>query len=65
MNTRVLICLALFSASSAVAASPGFLLGFDYSEWGITGTPIGVDNSGALYLAFSCNTETYTPLPVC
>ncbi|MGO9230398.1 MAG: hypothetical protein ACLQKA_14500 [Bryobacteraceae bacterium] len=64
MTAKVLVCLALCSASCAMAASPGFLLGLDYSEWALGGTPIGVDNSGALYVAFSCNTETSNP-PTC
>jgi uncharacterized protein (TIGR03437 family) len=48
-----LLCLALLSAASARAASSGFLLGIDYSEWILnneSATQIATDASGALYI---------------
>src|ERR1035438_7429888 len=46
-----LLCLALLSASVATAATSGFLLGVDYSEWlGLNTTQIAADRSGAFYI---------------
>src|ERR1019366_8830212 len=46
-----LLCLALLSASVATAATSGFLLGVDYSEWlSLNATQIATDKSGALYI---------------
>jgi hypothetical protein len=50
MPLRAFLGLVLWSAT-AVAASPGFLLGSGFSEWVPAETAaIGTDNSGALYL---------------
>jgi uncharacterized protein (TIGR03437 family) len=51
MFDRTLLCVALLSASGATAATSGFLLGVDYSEWlGVNVTQIATDRSGALYI---------------
>ena len=51
MFDRTLLCVALLSASGATAATSGFLLGVDYSEWlGLNVTQIAADRSGALYI---------------
>src|ERR1035437_746472 len=51
MFVRTLLCLALWSANGATAATSGFLLGVDYSEWlGLNVTQIATDRSGALYI---------------
>src|ERR1019366_6242245 len=51
MFNRTLLCVALLSASGATAATSGFLLGVDYSEWlGLDTTQIATDRSGALYI---------------
>ena len=48
---RAFLCLALLSATGAMAAS-GPLLGADYSEWlTLNATLITTDSSGALYIA--------------
>ena len=57
MPGRTLVCLALLSATGAVAASSGFLLGVDYSEWIIpyeAATQIATDSAGALYILSGC-----------
>jgi uncharacterized protein (TIGR03437 family) len=65
MRVKALLCLALLSATGAAAASSGFLLGADYSEW----LPpyiaqIATDISGALYILSTCTqTTTYSPYP--
>jgi len=65
MLRRTLACLALVSASAAQAATSGFLLGIDYSEWGpfsLAGWPsLAVDNSGALYILMSCPANYASP----
>lgn len=53
MPIRILLCLALLSAPGVHAASSGFLLGIDYSEWILNNevaTQIATDSSGALYI---------------
>jgi uncharacterized protein (TIGR03437 family) len=55
MTTRLLVFLVLVSAASAMAASSGFLLGADYSEWlAPYVTQIATDSSGALYILSQC-----------
>lgn len=50
-RNRALLCLALLTATSAMASSAGFLLGPVFSEWVPPATlAIGTDSSGALYL---------------
>lgn len=67
MLRRTLACLALLSAAGAQAATSGFLLGMDYSEWGpfsLAGWPaMAADNSGALYILMSCPANY--PSPYC
>ncbi|MGA2184710.1 MAG: hypothetical protein ABSH47_16950 [Bryobacteraceae bacterium] len=54
MSGKTLLCLALLSATGVIAASSGFLLGVDYSEWTATNaTQIATDSSGALYILSS------------
>jgi len=52
-------------ATGAMAASSGFLLGADYSEWlPAHVTEIAADSSGALYILSACTqTATYSPYP--
>src|ERR1039458_7584124 len=51
MRVRGLLCLALSIAARAMAQSPGFLLGVDYSEWlPLDATQIATDSYGALYI---------------
>ena len=51
MRARVLLCLALLSATGAMAASSGFLLGVDCGECFVPyAAGIATDNSGALYI---------------
>jgi uncharacterized protein (TIGR03437 family) len=54
MRVRAVLCLALLSATGAMAASSGFLLGADYSEWIPIVTQIATDGSGALYMLSDC-----------
>ena len=67
MLRRTLAYLALLTAAGAQAATSGFLLGMDYSEWGpfsLAGWPsMAVDNSGALYILMSCPANY--PSPYC
>jgi len=65
MPARALLCLALLSGTCAMAASSGFLLGADYSEWlPAYVTQIATDSSGALYILSACTqTATYSPYP--
>ena len=61
MSGRTLLCLALLSANGATAATSGFLLGVDYSEWlAPNARQIATDRSGALYIlsAFAISTDT-------
>ena len=61
MSGRTLLCLALLSANGATAATSGFLLGVDYSEWLTPNArQIATDRSGALYIlsAFAISTDT-------
>jgi uncharacterized protein (TIGR03437 family) len=47
-------CLALLSATGAMAQPSGFLLGVDYSEWASTSAAqIATDSSGAVYILSS------------
>lgn len=64
--SRTCVVLALLCATAGMAATSGFLLGVDYSEWAPAGaTRIATDSSGALYIlapcsdssAFSCVTK--------
>lgn len=51
MVRKALACLAMLSVA-AVAATPGFQLGVDYSEWTVPNgaSQIATDSSGAIYL---------------
>ncbi|HTB15065.1 MAG TPA: IPT/TIG domain-containing protein [Bryobacteraceae bacterium] len=63
-----LLCLALFTAPGAMAASTGFLLGADYSELASFLGPIATDASGALYGFSYCQVNTppaYPSSPPC
>lgn len=58
MRVRTLLSLALLISTSAMAASSGFLLGVDYSEWLTPDvlsffpvSKIATDSAGALYVA--------------
>ena len=67
---RVLLCLALLGVSSADAATPGFLLGVDYSELGpnyylLNGGQIAADGAGALYILSSCSMPALSTPPSC
>ena len=62
MLPRVFLCLALLSAIAA-AASPGFLLGTDYSELASFLGPIATDASGALYGFSYCQVNTPPAYP--
>lgn len=57
---RAFLYLALLSATAASAASPGFMLGVDYSEWA-TGGLIETDSSGALYVLAVCSDAVLAP----
>ena len=51
MIVKIVACLALLSKCCAIAATSGFLLGVDYSEWfDPNATQIATDSSGALYI---------------
>jgi uncharacterized protein (TIGR03437 family) len=69
MLPRLLLCLAglvLLSATAAIAAQPGFLLGADYSEWAPPATSaIATDSSGALYLLSNSCQVTGAPISSC
>jgi uncharacterized protein (TIGR03437 family) len=55
---KSLVCLALLSAFSGLAQTPGFLLGVDYSEWTAQNTrQIATDAAGALYLLADSNND--------
>ncbi|MGB7760815.1 MAG: hypothetical protein WBL61_13360 [Bryobacteraceae bacterium] len=59
MRVRALVCLALLSAAGAMAATSGFLLGLDYSEWFVPEVmQIATDGSGALYILSATNGAT-------
>ena len=61
MSVKALLCLALFSATRAMAASPGFLLGVDYSEWlGLSPLQVATDRSGNLYILSQYSTYSYS-----
>jgi uncharacterized protein (TIGR03437 family) len=55
--SRLLVCSLLLTAAAS-AATPGFLLGLDYSEWGpylgSSTQQIAADGAGALYLLSQC-----------
>lgn len=54
MLVKTVFCVALLSATAAIAATSGFLLGVDYSEWTATNaSQIATDSSGALYILTS------------
>ncbi len=56
MLRRALVCIVLLSAPG-LAATPGFLLGINYTEWGpyFSATQqIAADSSGDLYILSSC-----------
>jgi len=64
MRARALLCLALLSATGAMAASSGFLLGVDYSEWLTPDvTQIATDGFGGLYVLSQC--ATVAPFSSC
>jgi uncharacterized protein (TIGR03437 family) len=70
MMRRVLFCLALLGAARAEAATPGFLLGIDYTEWGpnyllLGGGQIATDGAGALYILSLCSIPAPSTLPFC
>ena len=55
MPARTFLCLALLSATGAMPASSGFILGPDYSEWVVPRvTRIATDSTGALYILSTC-----------
>jgi len=54
MRASGLLCLAFLSAAGATAASSGFLLGPDYSEWVPIVSQIATDGSGAVYMLSDC-----------
>lgn len=67
MSPTALACLALLSATGAAAASTGFLLGGDYSEWlapfaeqGATVGQAATDSAGAIYV-LSSNQDLSVP----
>jgi uncharacterized protein (TIGR03437 family) len=67
MRLRAFLCLALLSATPA-AASPGLLLGADYSELASFLGSIATDASGALYGFSYCQVNTppsYPSSPPC
>ena len=61
-SARRFLGLALLSATGTMAATSGFLLGVDYSEW-LTpnATHIATDSSGALYILSSFPISNDTP----
>src|ERR1017187_8663056 len=51
MHVRLFPFLLLLTATVAMASSPDFRLGIDYTEWADPGVAqIATDNSGALYM---------------
>jgi uncharacterized protein (TIGR03437 family) len=60
MSVRAFLYLALLSAAAASAASSGFMLGVDYSEWA-TGGQMQTDSSGALYSLAACSDAVLAP----
>ena len=58
MMRKIVVCLALAGAASAAAATSGFLLGLDYSEWGLNAGQIAMDGTGALYTLSACTTAS-------
>jgi uncharacterized protein (TIGR03437 family) len=62
MPGRTLLCLALWSASGATAATSAFLLGVDYSEWlSPNAVQIATDRSGALYILSAVRSASPPP----
>jgi uncharacterized protein (TIGR03437 family) len=52
----------IFGAAVGQAASSGFLLGLDYSEWAQPNAQqIATDNSGSLYILYSCTNTVGSP----
>jgi len=65
MLPRMLVCLLLLTAGG-LAATPSFLLGIDYIEWGPgSALQIAADNTGALYVLSYCPIHTPTTMPSC
>ena len=60
MFVRAFLYLALLRATAASAASPGFMLRVDYSEWAMGGQ-IETDSSGALYSLGACSDAILAP----
>jgi uncharacterized protein (TIGR03437 family) len=68
MRYRALLWLGLLGATPAMASSPGFLLGADYSELASFLGSIATDASGALYGFSYCQVNTppsYPSSPPC
>jgi hypothetical protein len=62
MLARTLLSLALWSATVATAATSGFRLGVDYSEW-LNPNPVQIatDRSGALYILSAVRSASPPP----
>jgi uncharacterized protein (TIGR03437 family) len=51
VKTRALLCLTVWSAATAMAATPVFLLGVNYSQWVMPHVAqIATDGAGSLYI---------------
>ena len=62
MLRRTLLCFAFLSTTGATAATSGFLLGVDYSEWlNPNAVQIATDRSGALYILSAVRSSS--PIP--
>lgn len=60
MRVRALFCLALLTATGAIAASSPSLLGVDYSEWlALNPQQIATDSSGNLYILSQYTAQGY------
>ena len=58
MPVRTFFALVLLNSASLSAATTGFLLGANYSEWSLPGTRnIATDSSGALYILSICQVD--------
>ena len=65
MLPRMSVCLLLLTAGG-LAATPSFLLGIDYVEWGPGSvSQIAADNTGAVYILSTCAAHTPTTMPSC
>jgi uncharacterized protein (TIGR03437 family) len=61
MPSKTFLCLSLFGANVAMAASSGLLLGLDYSEWADPNArQIASDGSGAAYILSDCTNSGAT-----